>query len=44
MDDLGVSPALIDVLVGFDEIIGSLGFHALSVNVVAVKFNGHHDV
>ena len=42
--ELGVFPVLVDVLVGFDEIIGSLGFHALSIDVVSVKFNGHHDV
>ena len=42
--DMGVFPALVDVLVGFDEIVGSLEFHALSINVVSVEFNGHYDV
>ena len=42
--DLGVFPALVDSLVGFGEVVGLLGFHAFSVDVVAVEFDGHHDV
>ena len=42
--DLEVFPALVDSLVGFDEVVGLPGFHAFSVNVVAVKFDGHHDI
>ena len=41
---MDVFPVLVDSLVGFDEVVGPSGFHAFSVNVVAVKFNGHHDV
>ena len=44
MYDLGVLPVLMDVLVYFDEIIVVVGFHALGADLVAIKFNGHHDV
>ena len=43
-NDLGVFPSLVNVLVGFDEIGGFARFHALSVDVIAVKFDGHHDI
>jgi hypothetical protein len=42
--DPGVLPVLIDILVCFDEIVGFVVFHALGVDVVAVKFNSHNDV
>ena len=44
VNDLGVFPTLVNVLVGFDEIVGFARFHALGVDVIAVKFNSHHDV
>jgi hypothetical protein len=44
VNDLGVFPLLVNVLVGFDEISGFARFHALGVNVIAVKFDGHHDI
>ena len=44
LSDLGVFPSLVNVLVGFDEIGGFARFHPLSVDVIAVKFDGHHDI
>ncbi len=44
VNDLGLMPALIYGLVGFDEIISFVCFHALVIDVIAIKFNGHHDV
>ena len=44
VNDLGVCPTLMYVLVGFDEIVGFAGFHALGVDVVAIKFDGHHEI
>ena len=44
VNDLGVCPTLMYVLVGFDEIVGFAGFHALSVDVVSIKFDGHHEI
>jgi hypothetical protein len=44
VNDLGVFPLLVNVLVGFDEISGFVRFHALGIDVIAVKFNGHHDI
>ena len=42
--DLGVFPVLVDSLVCFDEVVGFPGFHAFIVDVVVIKFDGHHDV
>ena len=44
LNDLGVFPSLVNVLVGFDEIGGFARFHALGVDVIAIKFDGHHDI
>ena len=44
VNDLGVCPTLMYVLVGFDETVGFAGFHALGVDVVAIKFDGHHEI
>ena len=44
VNDLGVFPTLVNVLVGFDEIVGFARFHALCVDVVSIKFNGHHEI
>ena len=44
VNDLGLCPKLMYVLVGFDEIVGFAGFHALGVDVVAIKFDGHHEI
>ena len=44
MNDLGVFPTLVNVLVGFDEIVGFARFHALRVDVVSIKFDGHHEI
>ena len=44
VNDLGVFPSLVNVLVGFDEIGSFARFHALGVDVIAVKFDGHHDI
>ena len=41
---LGVLPLLMYVLVGFDEIVGFARFHALRVDVVSIKFDGHHEI
>ena len=44
VNDLGVCPPLMYVLVGFDEITCFAGFHALDVDVVAIKFDGYHEI
>ena len=44
VNDLGVFPTLMYFLGGFDEIVGFAGFHALDVDVVAIKFDGHHEI
>ena len=38
VNDLGVFPMLVNVLVGFDEIVGFARFHAFHINVVSIKF------
>ena len=44
VNDLGVFPTLVNVLVGFDEIVGFAKFQAFRVDVVSVKFDGHHEI
>ena len=44
VNDLGVFPTLVNVLVGFDEIVGFAIFHALRIDVVSIKFDGHHEI
>jgi hypothetical protein len=44
VNDLGVCPLLVNVLVGFDEIGGFARFYALGIDVIAIKFSGHHDI
>ncbi len=44
VNDLGVFSTLVNVLVGFDEIIGFAKFHAFRVDVVSIKFDGHHEI
>ena len=44
VNDLGVFPTLVNVLVGFDEIVGFARFHAFRVDVVSIKFDGHHEI
>jgi hypothetical protein len=44
VNDLGVFPLLVNVLVSFDEIGGFARFHGLSINAIAIKFDGHHDI
>ena len=44
VNDLGVFPSLMNVLVGLYEIVGFAGFHAFGVDVVSIKFDGHHGI
>ena len=44
INDLGVFPTLVNVLVGFDEIVGFARFHAFRIDVVSIKFGGHHEI
>ena len=44
VNDLGVFPTLVNILVGFDEIVGFARFHAFRVDVVSIKFDGHHEI